>query len=101
MGKGKYKRKKQHAQRIAQQTTKRGVVMEQKKITEDKAEPATKPADKPTDDKNPSRWLRFKYWVRDSSSFTDWCIAAFTLALAVIAVYQFRITDGQLDVMRK
>lgn len=35
------------------------------------------------------------------SSFTDWCIAAFTLVLTVVAIYQVVVTNGQLDTMRK
>jgi hypothetical protein len=47
-------------------------------------------------------------WVKSSSSFTDWCIVVFTLALVVVGIRQFiimggqlRSMDGQLDVMRK
>ncbi len=48
-----------------------------------------------------TRCRRFKEYVSRSSSFTDWCIAAFTLVLAAAAIYQFIIMGGQLDVMRK
>ena len=34
------------------------------------------------------------------SSITDWCIAIFTLALVVVAIYQFHIMDGQLGEMK-
>jgi hypothetical protein len=52
-------------------------------------------------DECPSRWRRFKEYVKNSSSFTDWCITAFTLALAVAATYQFIILGRQLDVMKR
>jgi len=48
-----------------------------------------------------NRWKRFRDWAKQNSSFTDWCIALFTLVLAVAAVYQFIIMGGQLDEMRK
>jgi hypothetical protein len=101
MATDKYKRKKQHGQRIAQQATKRGVVMEQKKTAEKNTEPAANRADKPTGDETPSRWSRFKNWVCESSSFTDWCVAFFTSILTFVAIYQFIITSRQLNVMRK
>lgn len=47
-----------------------------------------------------SRWSKFKEWAKRGSTFTDWCLAAFTLALAVTGVYQFVIIWHQLDVMR-
>jgi hypothetical protein len=34
------------------------------------------------------------------STITDWLLAAFTLALTVTAIYQYKDTDRQLDVMR-
>jgi hypothetical protein len=48
-----------------------------------------------------NRWKRFRDWAKQNSSFTDWCIALFTLILAVAAIYQFIIMGGQLDEMRK
>jgi hypothetical protein len=46
-------------------------------------------------------WARLKEWVIRESSFTDWCITAFTLALAVTGIYQYIVINGQLDAMRK
>jgi hypothetical protein len=101
MAKDKYKRKKQHAQRKAQQRAESGIIMEQKKIIEDNTESAAKTTNETTNDKNPSRWQRFKNYVDKSASFTDRCIAVFTFVLAAAAIYQFIIMGGQLDVMRK
>ena len=42
---------------------------------------------------------KFKEWVKRGSTFTDWCIAAFTCVLAFAAIYQFTIMKGQLDAM--
>ena len=40
-------------------------------------------------------------WMKDKSSFTDWCLVLFTGVLAVAAIYQFILLGGQLDSMRK
>ena len=44
-------------------------------------------------------WIRFGRYVFDKSSFTDWCIAAFTFVLAGVAIYQYQVMGGQLAVM--
>ncbi len=45
--------------------------------------------------------IRTWAWVRDRSSFTDWCLVIFTGVLAGAAIYQFILLGGQLDTMRK
>jgi hypothetical protein len=101
MTKGKYKRKKQKAQQQAQERAAAAIVVEQKKMPENEAKPAAESAKKPSHNKNPSHWQRFKEYAKRNTSFTDWCIAAFTLVLATAAIYQFIIMRGQLDQMRK
>src|ERR1035441_9152436 len=39
--------------------------------------------------------------IAKRSSITDWCLAVFTLALVAVAIYQYIILRGQLDVMQK
>jgi hypothetical protein len=99
--KGKHKRKKQRAQQQAQPSAANAPVVEQEEMAENKTEPSTQRTANPQNDPNPSRWKRFAEWVKRESSFTDWCVAAFTCVLAFAAIYQFIIMGGQLDVMRK
>lgn len=80
MGKGKYKRKKP---RDRQATP----------ITADLNGTPTKVKD----DENRSRLRE----AIERSSVTDWLLALFTFVLAVAAIYQFIIMNGQLDTMRK
>jgi len=94
MSKGKYKRRRQQAQQKAQKSA------ESVAIVENKAETAAKTTGKATNSQEPPRWKRFKEYV-GGSLFTNQCIAAFTLALAAAAIYQFIIMGGQLDTMRK
>jgi len=100
MTKGKYKRKKQHAQQQANASSARTIVVEQTEATVDKGEASAKSTPKPPKNKNPSRWQRFTEWVKRDKTFTDWCLALFTFFLAAAAIYQFIIMGGQLDVMR-
>jgi hypothetical protein len=44
--------------------------------------------------------MRLRELVKCSSP-TDWLIAIFTFPLVLVAIYQYIILDGQLDVMRK
>src|ERR1700720_3338851 len=101
MAKGKYKRKKKHAQQQAQRRTADTVLPEQQEMTTNKAETTTERTKKSANSKNPSQWERFKEWASRDKSFTDWCLALFTLALACAAIYQFIIMSNQLDDMRK
>jgi hypothetical protein len=101
MAKGKYKHKKEHGQQQGEQGTPSAVVLEKKEITENETNRSPQTARKTSNDKDPSRWRRFKEWAKNSSSLTDWCIAFFTFVLGAAAIYQFIIMDRQLDVMRK
>jgi hypothetical protein len=103
MSKGKHKRKRARAQKQAQQ--KAGKIMmlvDSEEINHKQEKSSTDSAQEPKRIKNPSgRWTRLREWAKEGKTFTDWCIAAFTLVLAVAAIYQFIIMDAQLDTMRK
>jgi hypothetical protein len=98
MTKGKHKRNKQRAKRKRQEGASGAMGVEDKQITEDQT--AAKTSKTAGNSQNPSRWERCKEYAR-SSPFTNQLIAAFTLVLAVAAIYQFIIMDRQLDTMRK
>jgi hypothetical protein len=100
MTKGKYRRKQEHAQRTARQSADGATIVEDKGHSEDEANAATKAERKTTNKKKMSRWQRFMVHA-GTPLFTNQCIAAFTLALAIAAIYQFIILGGQLDTMRK
>ncbi len=100
MSKNKHKRKQQRAEQKAPERAARAMLMREKKMTDNKVEATAKTTDKTTHDAKASRWKSFKEYVARNSSFTDWCIAAFTFALASAATYQFVITNSQLSVMR-
>ncbi len=59
----------------------------------------SKPTDKPT----PSRYQRFRGWLRkpEHGSLSDRVIAFFTIVIAVAAVMQYVIFSRQLDEMRR
>jgi hypothetical protein len=102
MSRSKHKRKQQRAQEKAQKKATKVALMDSEKITpENQKESAADSTKETTRNQNPSRWTRFKDWIRKDKTFTDWCIAAFTFVLACAAIYQFVIMGGQLDVMRK
>jgi hypothetical protein len=102
MSKGKHKRKKQHAQQQAKEQAAAIHLLENNKMSGDEeTELSTTKEHKSNNKGAPSRWKQFRDWAKQKSSFTDWCIALFTLVLAVAAIYQFIIMGGQLDEMRK
>jgi hypothetical protein len=101
MAKGKHKRKKNSAQQETTERPTRPVVMESKKVGKNQAEPRAQGTGEASNNDDLPWWKRFWIWAKSNSSFTDWCIAAFTAVLAAAAIYQFIITDRQLDVMRK
>jgi hypothetical protein len=102
MSKGKHKRKKQHAQQRAKRPTASTQLLENNKMRGDEETGLSTIRENKDDNKGDiSRWKRFRDWAKQKSSFTDWCIALFTLVLAVAAIYQFIIMGGQLDEMRK
>lgn len=100
MSKGKYKRKRQHAQQKAKEDVEKPSSLEPEKMAQNNEEPAAETTKNHAKDKKPSRWTRFVNWVGNNKTFTDWCIAAFTFVLAAAAIYQFVIMGGQLGVMR-
>lgn len=100
MAKGKYKRKKQQPKQQAYPAHNTVPGVEKKEMAENKTESATQSPHKSTNQENP-RWGHFIEWAKRESTFTDWCIAAFTCGLFVASIYQFIILNGQLDVMRK
>src|ERR1035441_861988 len=114
MSKDKYKRKRERAQERAKQKSAQSNLMPSEAITIEKKWQAS-------EDANPERYkeqesamgpskirayLRkvgfwfHQIWRFGPSSFTDWCLAVFTLALTITAIYQFRITNRQLNVMQ-
>jgi hypothetical protein len=100
MTKGKYKKKRAHRQHKTDNAPGGAIVMEGKKAAEDHKKPAQQGTSQTTSDADPSRWFRFKEWLKRDKTFTDWAIAAFTLVLAGSAIYQFIIMGGQLKVMK-
>jgi hypothetical protein len=99
MSKGKYKRKREHARQKAEQQANQVKFPHGEVIRAEKQpEPSKKSDSKRSKKKEES--MRFGEAVK-RSSFTDWCIATFTLALTVVAIYQLVVTSGQLDTMRK
>ena len=73
---------------------------EVKRTSENQAEHATTAKSNADSKKEIAVKEKFWTWAR-KSSLTDRIIALFTAILAGAAIYQFSITDSQLDVMRK
>lgn len=44
--------------------------------------------------------IRFWNWIKEKSSFTDWCLVIFTGVLSVASTYQFILLGGQLNIMQ-
>jgi hypothetical protein len=98
MGKGKNRRKKMQIQQRAEEAPTDAAIVEDK--IKNQAEAAAKNAKKSINTMEASRWKRIREYF-GGSLFTNPVLAAITLSLAWIAYHQFRITDRQLDVMRK
>jgi hypothetical protein len=97
----KRQRKKRRAQQRAKQ--KAGQVTLMDSIEKNKKGEATA-ATHGTDGNTSERGLSDKgvwNWIKNRSSFTDWCIVVFTGVLAGAAIYQFIIMGNQLDEMRQ
>jgi hypothetical protein len=77
------------------------MVVEKEPTAHNKTEESEQGAGRARGQPNPSWWARFKEYVANKSSFTDWCIVVFTAALTFVAIYQYFVTNSQLDVMRK
>jgi hypothetical protein len=101
MSKRKHKRRKQRAQERAQQQAEKTGLLEQVKVSKKReTEAGADRTNEGTHDKNPP-WEAFMGWIKEKSSFTDWCLVFFTGVLAAAAIYQFIILGGQLNQMRK
>ncbi len=108
MSKGKRQRQRERAKQKAQEAAERRLIVEKEEMAKDHAESATQTASNPLPAKKTRWWVRFWNYLCEKSSFTDWCIAAFTCVLMTVAVYQYKVMDGQLqaliaqlDVMQK
>jgi hypothetical protein len=99
MTKGKYKRKREHAQQQTHQEV-QDVRLSDSKVIPSKQQPKT--SEKRDTERREKRkvWMRFNEAIK-RSSFTDWCIAAFTCALTVVGYYQLNAMSGQLEEMRR
>jgi hypothetical protein len=100
MSKGKYKRKHRRAQQKAQEIGPSIVFMKQEERAQEHASVETNHRAGTAKEDSPMLFIRVWGWIRRNSSFTDWCIAAFTLVLAFVAIYQYNVMNGQLGVMR-
>jgi hypothetical protein len=92
---------KGNSQQKTQQSPANIIVVEKAPLAHNKTEKGEARNNNAEGKQRTSRWRRFKDYIKSKSSFTDWCIVAFTAALAAVAIYQYFITASQLDVMRK
>jgi hypothetical protein len=99
MSKGKYKRKRERSRQKAEQQEPNIGFLNSKVIPSEKHKKTPNPSNHNRCEEK-EELVSFRESIK-RSSFTDWCIAAFTLALTVVAVYQGVVMGGQLDVMRK
>jgi hypothetical protein len=100
MAKGKNKRKRQRAEQRLKSDAVPPSISENREMIIDETPAALRLSRKTQPEKSKSRFGRFVVYLRGNSSFTDWCIAAFTLALTIVGYQQYKILDGQLHVMR-
>src|SRR5207248_8132911 len=83
MSKGKHKRKSKYPQQQAQQQEPNIPLLKNEKVSSnDDAETPKERTEQSKHGENPSMLTKFKEWVKRGSTFTDWCIAAFTCVLA-------------------
>ena len=99
MSKNNHKGKAKPAQRKAHERDEQTAFMAKEEVSKH-ATKSTYPQEPDTPQKA-EHWVgRFIGWVLTSSSFTDWCITAFTLVLAVVGIYQYCVMSGQLKSMQ-
>ena len=98
MSQKKHKRKPKGAHEYTHCEAARVLAQNRKVVAPEKQPETTKATDSERQDEKENP-MGFGEAVK-RSSFTDWCLSAFTLALAVVAIYQFVVTNSQLDVMR-
>jgi len=101
MGRKKNKIKKNRAQKEARERAARAILVEQQKQTDNREQSGAKAATESANNDKPSWWQRFKSWMNEGKSFTDWCVAGFTLVLAIAAIDQFSVMGEQLTEMRR
>jgi hypothetical protein len=99
MSKGKYNRKREHARQKAEQEVSK-IRFPDAEVVSPEKQPKTAQKSNPQRSDKKEIPMGFRESVK-RSSFTDWCIASFTLVLSVVAIYQYVVMGGQLDVMRK
>jgi hypothetical protein len=99
MSKGKYKRKRDKARQKTKQEVPNIRLPNSEVVPAEKQPESTKESNTKRGNKEETS-MGFREAVK-RSSVTDWCIAAFTLVLMVVAVYQYTVTGSQLDVMRR
>jgi len=100
MTRGKHKRKKRNADQQALESGPSAAVTTKEEVSQEGPSAENEDRSHPRQ-KGSAMWRhRVWDWVKRNSSFTDWCIAAFTLVLALVAIYQYEVMGGQLKVMR-
>jgi hypothetical protein len=98
MSKGKYKRKRERTQKRARQkSTEPNPTLGEAAKAEHQRN-ATNAGDS-TGDKKEKVSMSLPETLK-RSSFSDWCLVAFTCALAVLGYFQYKTMTSQLDVMR-
>jgi len=98
MSKGKYKRKHERARQEEGEGASEASLPNSEGVTGEKPPKSTAKGDQ-----NGCKEREHSMSLRETikrSSFTDWCIAAFTLVLTVVAIYQTAVIEGQLETMR-
>ena len=104
MSKGKYKRKKERTYQAGQK--KQAHLSPGQEVINEKSK-AENPANRTGDSNEENgplmkkQFMVFWKWVKEKSSFTDWCLVVFTGVLAGAAIYQFIIMGRQLDEMQQ
>jgi len=108
MSRGKYKRKREHAEERARKKED-GLAFDRLIMTTGETETNSKAANKVRPNKEDVvmgvcagiMHIRNAIWrYLKIPSFTDYCLTAFTLVLAVTAILQYQTMDGQLSMMR-
>lgn len=99
MSKRKHKPKQKHTQQDAKQKVERTPVVDGVVITA-KEQPSSPQRENTKGKAKEESTMGFREMAK-RSSFTDWCLAVFTLALVATSIYQFVLMRGQLDAMRK
>ncbi len=99
MGKGKYNHKRQRKQQRAEQDGTEPSLAVKKSVEAKKEGQSTKHGN--SDRAKTEEDLMSLSEFFKGSSVTDWFIAIFTFVLAVAAIYQFNVTNGQLGKMQQ